>query len=148
MRRIIGRTLIGRTLTGRSMESDEIDRILSRKNDDEILPSSGFTVSVMDAVRREAAAPPPIPFPWKRALPGLVAGGFALVLVLMAGVVTILRIGRASTAPHLSLSLPSALTPILGLQRNLGSAAGWTLLALLVTFVSVKLSMRLASDGS
>jgi hypothetical protein len=150
MRRIIGRP-IGRSMgrpMGRSTGNDEIDRILSRK--DEILPSSGFTVSVMDAVRREAAAPPPIPFPWKRALPGLVAGGFALALVLAAGVVTILRMGRASAAPQLpmslSLSLPSALTPIFGLLRNLGSAAGWTLLALLVTFVSVKLSMRLASS--
>ncbi len=64
-------------LIGRLMGNDEgeINRILSRE--DEILPSSGFTVSVMDAVRREAAAPPPIPFPWKRALPGLVAAGFA-----------------------------------------------------------------------
>ena len=33
-------------------EDSEIDRLLSRN--DEILPSSGFTVSVMDAVRREA----------------------------------------------------------------------------------------------
>jgi hypothetical protein len=31
------------------------------------------------------------------------------------------------------------------LQRNLEIAVSWTVLALLVTFVSVKLSMRLAS---
>lgn len=124
-------------------EEDEMNRILSRK--DEILPSSGFAVSVMDAVRREAAAPPPIPFPWKRALPGLVAGGFALVLALVAGVMVLLQLGRATTTPQLSTSLPSLLTPILGLQRNLGGAASWTVLALLVTLVSVKLSMRLAS---
>ena len=48
----------------------------------------------MDAVRREAAAPPPIPFPWKRALPGLVVAGFALALVLVAVVVAIAQ-GRA-----------------------------------------------------
>ena len=76
-------------------DEDEINRILSRE--DEILPSSGFAVSVMDAVRREAAAPPPIPFPWKRALPGLVVGGIALALVLVAGVVAIAQLGRAST---------------------------------------------------
>jgi hypothetical protein len=150
MRRLIARS-IGRTIgrsMGRSTElgNDEIDRALTLE--DEILPSSGFAVSVMDAVRREAAAPPPIPFPWKRALPGLVAGGLALALVLVAGVVTIVRLAGASTAPQLSMYLPSALTHIFGLQRNLGSAAGWTLLALLVTFVSVKLSMRLASDGA
>jgi len=122
---------------------DEINRILSR--DDEILPSSGFAVSVMDAVRREAAAPPPIPFPWKRALPGLLAGGFALALVLVAGVVAMVQLGRGATAPQFSVSLPSRMTPILGLQHNLAGAASWTVLALLLTWVSVKFSMRLAS---
>jgi hypothetical protein len=139
MKRLLGRSI--------SNEEDEMNRILSRE--DEILPSSGFAVSVMDAVRREAAAPPPIPFPWKRALPGLVAGGLALALVLVAGVVFIGQVVRASTAPQLSLSWPSLLTPIsglgFGLQRNLGSAASWTVLSLLLTLVSVRLSMRLAS---
>jgi hypothetical protein len=44
--------------------------------------------------------------------------------------------------------LPSLLAPILGLQglqRDLGSAAGWSVLALLVAFISTKLSMRLAT---
>jgi len=50
-----------------NMKDDDIDRILFQQ--DEIVPSSGFAASVMDAVRREASAPPPIPFPWKRALP-------------------------------------------------------------------------------
>jgi hypothetical protein len=135
-----------RRLTEQFMGNDEIDRMLSRE--DEILPSSGFAVSVIDAVRRDAAAPPPIPFPWKRALPGLVAGGFALAMILVAGASAIVQLARASTAQQLSMSLPSTLMPLFGLQRNLGSAAGWTLLALLVTFVSVKLSMRLASDGA
>jgi hypothetical protein len=125
------------------MKHDEIDRILSPE--DEILPSSGFAVSVMDAVRREAAAPPPIPFPWKRALPGLVAGGLVLALAIVAGVVAIAQLGRASTAPQLSMSWPSLLTPVFGLQPNLGSATIWTVLALVASLVSVKLSMRLAS---
>jgi hypothetical protein len=128
-------------LLGRLIGNDEIDHILSRE--DEILPSSGFAVSVMDAVRREASAPPPIPFPWKRALPGLVAGGFALALVLVAGVVALAQLGRASTPPQFSMSLPSVLTPIL--QGSIESAAIWAVLALLVALVSVKLSMRLAS---
>ncbi len=124
-------------------EEDEMNRILSRE--DEIFPSSGFAVSVMDAVRREAAAPPPIPFPWKRALPGLVAGGFVLALVLVAGVVAIAQLGKSPTTPQFSLALPSLLPPIFRLQRNLGSATIWTALALVASFVSVKLSMRLAS---
>ena len=132
-----------RRLTGH--DEGEIHRILSRE--DAILPSSGFAISVMDAVRREAAAPPPIPFPWKRALPGLVVGGFVLVLVFVGVVVAIAQLIRASANEHFSMSLPSVLTPVfgLGLQRNLEIAASWTVLALLVAFVSVKLSMRLAS---
>ena len=132
-----------RRLTGH--DEGEIHRILSRE--DAILPSSGFAISVMDAVRREAAAPPPIPFPWKRALPGLVVGGFALALVFLTLVVAIAQLLRASTSAHFSMSLPSVLTPIfgLGLQRNLEIAASWTVLALLVAFVSVKLSMGLVS---
>lgn len=124
------------------MKHDEIDRILSRE--DEILPSSGFAVSVMDAVRREAAAPPPIPFPWKRAIPGLVAAGVVLVLVLVGGVVAVGRLEKA-TSPDLSLALASLSSSIFGLQRNLGSATIWTALALVASWVSVKLSMRLAS---
>jgi len=97
----------------------------------------------MDAVWREAAAPPPIPFPWKRALPGLVVGGLVLALVLVVGIMAIAQLVRASTTPQFSMSLPSVLPPIF--RRNMEYAASWTVLALLVTFVSVKLSMRLAS---
>ena len=118
----------------------EINSILSRE--DEILPSSGFAVSVMDAVRREAAAPPPIPFPWKRALPGLVVGGLVLAVVLVGGVAAIARLGKAAT-PQLSMVSPPAMPPIF--SGGIESAAIWTVLALLVAFVSVKLSMRVAS---
>jgi hypothetical protein len=124
------------------MKHDEIDRILSRE--DEILPSSGFAVSVMDAVRREASAPPPIPFPWKRAMPGLVAAGVVLVLVLVGGSVAVGQPGTA-TSPDLSLAFPSLLSSVFGLQRNVGSATIWTTLGLVASLVSVKLSMRLAS---
>ncbi len=120
---------------------DEINRILSRE--DEILPSSGFAVSVMDAVRREAALPPPIPFPWKRALPGLVVAVLALALVLVAGVVVLVRLLRGSTTPQFSATLPSIMPPIF--HGGIESAAMWTGMALLVAFVSVKLSMSLAS---
>lgn len=121
-------------------DEDEINRILSRE--DEILPSSGFAVSVMDAVRREAAAPPPIPFPWKRALPGLVAAGIALALVLVAGIP---QLERASTDPRFSTSLPSVVPLIFHGNGGIESATIWTMLTLLLTFASVKLSMRLAS---
>jgi hypothetical protein len=129
-----------RRLTGQQIGNEEIERILSRE--DEILPSSGFAVSVMDAVRREAAVPPPIPFPWKRALPGLVVGAFAVALVLAAGVVALAQLGRASAPAQFSMSLPFISPPTL--HGGIGSSAIWTAMALLVAWVSVKLSMRLA----
>jgi hypothetical protein len=125
----------------RVIEHNEVDRILSRG--DEIVPSSGFAISVMDAVRREAAAPPPIPFPWKRALPGLVAAAFTLALVLVSAILAIAHLGAAPATTQFSISWPSLLMRTF--QRSVGSVVNWTLFALLVTFVSVKLSMRLAS---
>lgn len=116
------------------MKNEDIDQVLSRG--DEILPSSGFAVSVMDAVRREAAAPPPIPFPWKRALPGLVAAAVALLLSCLASVSAIARLLRESITPQLSMPSPSVF------HGGLESAVIWMLLALLVAFVSVRVCVR------
>lgn len=59
------------------MNDDSLNRMLG--GEDELLPSSGFVSAVMERVREEAAAPPQIPFPWKRALPGFVLASVALV---------------------------------------------------------------------
>lgn len=123
------------------MSHDELDRILSR--DEEILPSSGFAASVMDAVRREAAVPPPIPFPWRRALPLFAAAGAALVLVVAVVVVRIAHPVREGAG---SLSAGEWLPRLLPfVNPALISAAGWVLLALALTYASVALSLRLAS---
>jgi len=63
---------------------DKLQRILARE--DECVPSSGFLAAVMDRVEQEAAAPAPIPFPWKRAIPGMVlaAGVFGWGAVELA----------------------------------------------------------------
>ena len=133
--------MIGGLATGRPAENEEIDHMLS--SEDEILPSSGFAVAVMDAIQREAATPPPIPFPWKRALPGMVVGGLMFVLALVAIVAIIVHLPMTSTIPQVSAA-PPFLEP-LGLQGGIGSATKWTVLALLIAFVSVNLSMRLAA---
>ena len=131
MKPVIGHNEVGHN-------ENEIDRVLSRE--DEILPSSGFAASVMDAVRREAVAPAPIPFPWKRALPGLLAAACALILILIAGVAASARLATTSITPRFSTSMPSAMQSIL--HGGIESAVIWTGLALLVAFVSVKLSTR------
>ena len=139
MKRLIGRST--ERSTERWTENEEIDDMFSRE--DEILPSSGFAASVMDAVRREAAAPPPIPFPWKRALPGLAAGGLVLAFVLIAGIIGIAQMSNATAQS--SMSPPAMPTFFHG---GIESAAAWTVLSLLLALVSVKLSMRLTSGGA
>ena len=131
---------------GNNMSDAEIDHTLSRR--DEILPSSGFVASVMDAVRREAAAPPPIPFPWKRALPVLALALAAVVAVVVAGIAAFTQFGGATgpSAGALSSSSPSAV--LNSLIKSANSVTGWTGLALLLSLISAKLSMRLAGVGS
>ena len=116
------------------MRQDDLDRMLSREED--IVPSSGFVSGVMDAVRREASTLPPIAFPWKWALPGLAAWTIVLVSFLIT---VFAQIGRGATAPSVVAS--STLVTILEGAKSIG--AGWAALALLMSFASVTLSMRL-----
>ena len=112
---------------------DELDRMLSPQ--DEIVPSSGFAASVMEAVQHEAAASEPIPFPWLRALPVFVAM-VAVVAMLVAGFVELAGMPAVATTEW---TLPPAIEHAL-MQTN----AGWIALALLVTLLSGLVSVRLA----
>ena len=119
------------------MIPDDLDRVLLREA--EIVPSSGFAKSVMAAVRSEAAAPPPIPFPWERALPGLAVCAVAIVGALR---------GTASSA---SISTPTlmhwadAVVQVLGKANATG--AGWALVGLLLTVAGLKLTWELKGRG-
>jgi hypothetical protein len=112
------------------MRHDDLDRILS--TEENIVPSSRFVNSVMDAVRREAATPPPIPFPWKRAITGL--AGWAIVLVSFA--IALVKAPPVAPSP--------ALVAILDRAKETG--APWIALALVLAFASVKLSTRRAGS--
>jgi len=122
------------------MSLDEIDRILSPE--EEILPSSGFTASVMDAVRREAAAPQPIPFPWKRASPGVALAGLAMVFAVII-VADFTRVIRQASAVRVPSTWMSALAPIF--HDPLHPEAVWLAVAFVVTLASIMVSFRLAS---
>jgi len=120
------------------MESDAgemtgLDAMLALE--EEITPSSGFLSAVMERVQEEASAPPPIPFPWKRAVPGiaLVAGvfGWLGVELVRAGV------------PAIGQSLPSTVQIPPGLIQPM-EQAGWVGLALAVSLASWLLARRLA----
>ena len=111
------------------MRDEEIDRILGREED--IVPSSGFHASVMEAVHREATAPPPIPFPWKRAWPAFVAAALAFV----AAPLLLVESGAAG---------PSLFDSLLPAAESVG--APWIALAALATAGSLLLSRRLAAE--
>lgn len=114
------------------MTNEEIDRALSTA--DSIVPSSGFASSVMDVVRRDAGTPP-IAFPWKRALPGLVC----CVAVLAALFAYLLR---SRPSPGMPADVPA----ILHATTNTGP--GWIALALLVSILSVVISLRAAGRSA
>lgn len=118
------------------MMSGALDRALSA-NCDSILPSSGFTESVMAAVQNPG--PAPLRFPWKRALPGWMAGILALVGFAGADLWVLERMPAAAPA-----------TPALDWRALLAHAgtpdAGWILLALLIPAVSLWLTRRLLSS--
>ena len=112
-------------------QTANLDRILALE--EELAPSSGFVASVMDHVRQEAAAPEPIPFPWKRALPGMILVGLALMWCM----VLLVRMGVAEAkTPVLSTLPPAALmTPRM-------ESAGWVAAALGVSLLTWMLARR------
>lgn len=119
------------------MDTDDLDRILS--NQGEINPSPGFVVSVMNAVRREVVAPPPLPFPWKHALPGLLAAALAVALLLG----TVVEVFTKHTAAQpLRLAVPSFLFSAFFTSKAV--EAGWVTLTLILSLVAVNISMRVA----
>jgi hypothetical protein len=124
------------------MRQHELDHILSREK--EIVPSAKFTASVMGAIRSEAAAPPPISFPWVRALPGLIAGVGALVWIVVqspAGP----GVSRATTGAFFQSWL-DRLAPIVQSAESTG--IGWVLLSLILTFACWELTLRAVGKRS
>jgi hypothetical protein len=114
-------------------EMSGLDAMLASES--EIVPSSGFLSAVMERVKEEASAPAPIPFPWKRALPGLalVAGvfGWLGVELVRAGVTA------------MGQSLPATVQIPPGMVQPL-EQAGWVGLGLAVSLASWLLARRLA----
>jgi hypothetical protein len=110
-----------------------IDSILA--DEEELIPSSGFLAATMGRVREEAAMPKPIPFPWLRALPGIVA---AIAVLGWCGF-ELVRSGLANAREtsfaqlHVTAATWSALEP-----------AGWVAVALAAPLLSWLFARRLA----
>jgi hypothetical protein len=123
------------------MNDDELNRALL--DEDDIMPSSGFVSSVMESVYREATEPPPIPFPWKRALPGIVLSLTLMAVFLMS----FLNFHSAAIVKWNSVPKDTQIEMASWLSEferaAIHSGAGWVLLALGLSFVTWKLSMML-----
>jgi hypothetical protein len=127
--------------TNPQLTDADFDRVLNPAGDS-FLPSSGFADAVMTAIAREAAAPAPIQFPWKRAVPGLAA-----VVVVLAGLIAVLvsTVGRAfhSAAPSASISIlwQFHIAPVLSKTAATGTL--WLLLSLALSGFCLLLCRRL-----
>ena len=119
------------------MRYEDFDRLLS--SEEPIAPSSGFADAVMQAVRREATAPPPIAFPWKCTLPGAGLAVLLVVILLLARMQTT----RGGIALLTSTHLLELFAAVAETTRRLGLA--WLMASLLLAWASAKLSIRLAS---
>jgi|SRR5579872_2798197 len=118
------------------MTDEKIDRILAKE--DELIPSSGFVGSVMGRIREEVAAPPPIPFPWRRVVPGLVLAGVGLGWAAVE--VGRQAIATVHSAQPVVVQIPDAiLRPVQGL--------GWTALAVGISLVSWGLARRISGES-
>ncbi|HEY1803958.1 MAG TPA: hypothetical protein VGG45_05710 [Terracidiphilus sp.] len=117
---------------------DAIDAILASEED--LIPSSGFLAAMMERVREEAATPKPIPFPWLRALPGIVLIaaafgwlGFELVHAVEAN-------PQEFSVMRWHVTVAAATRPDLG-------PIVWVALALGVAMISWLLSRRIAGGS-
>jgi hypothetical protein len=109
------------------MKPEEIDRVLAEEPD--LVPSSGFVASVMEAVTAEATAPP-LPFPWKRAWP--LAAGVAALLLWLA----FLQVAPRAATPGPNLYA--------WFQMLVPMATGWVAGGLLMTIALTAWSLRRA----
>lgn len=133
-------------------KDDELDRAMMRNfgpphsaaaRAESIEPSSGFTASVMERVRAEAAraaAMGPIAFPWLRAVPGICMAVLALVVaatMLSFSAIGLMRLGSRAllTAAIQQGSGTPAWTELVGHLH-----LGWLLIALLSAFVPLVVS--------
>jgi hypothetical protein len=125
-------------LTQPSAAPGTLDQILA--SEEAIVPSSGFALSVMDAIRSESTEPAPIPFPWPRLLPGAVIA-LALLVWISWSIVGELATWLHSTNFNLALTGSIALTPQIAI-------AGWLLLALASALIPLLMVRRFMGNSA
>jgi hypothetical protein len=120
-------------------QPEQLDQILA--HEDALVPSSGFAASVMDAIQEQAAEPAPIPFPWKLALPGIVALVGAIVIIVRLTASTIQGMSQNSSGASF-LSQANLDLVLSSFERT---QAGPILLALAAALICTLLCSRLGA---
>ena len=121
---------------------DAIDRLVDAHltaASDELVPSSGFTASVMESIHAQAIEPEPIAFPWRRVLPGAVAiacGLLALILFAIRAAKAGFAVAPSSAANLLPRMLAHTFTQGEGMFL-------WILLAACLSVAAILVSLRL-----
>ena len=103
---------------------DDLDRRFLE--DDALVPSSGFTARVMDAVCDDAAEPPPLAFPWRPFVIGVLAcvvwaaSAIQLLTGVDRGVVTEISVPSAGLGrlPLYAAAAVIAVLIVMALQRT------------------------------
>jgi hypothetical protein len=106
-------------------------------SEEALVPSSGFLASVMERVEDEMRMPEPIPFPWKRALPGFVLAAGAACW----GAVEFVRLGVPAirAGVQAEISAPAIHLPAFhaaGSGSTAVAQAGWVAMAVAVSAAS------------
>jgi len=120
---------------------DDLDRILSCEP--EMVPPVNFAATVMAAVRLEAEIPPPIPFPWRRAMPAVCAAALAAVTAIIIFGITLLSLDTRGQA--IPAGLESVVTEVIQDWNAIG--VNWIVLALIVSAASVTISTQVRHFG-
>jgi hypothetical protein len=112
-----------------------LDTILA--SEEALIPSSGFLAAVLGRVGDETPMPEPIPFPWKRALPGFVlataAAGWGAVEFVRLGIPAI------KAGVQAELTAPAVHLPVLHGAASSSAPieqAGWVAMALGISAAS------------
>lgn len=119
-------------------ESDPIEILLDVHlggHAEDLAPSSGFLLAVMDSVQAEANEPPPIAFPWRRVIPGAVAILCGLVVLVVVWVRMNARLASHSGVPLTVIFRPN-FTPV-------EAGIAWVLFAACLSVAAIATSFRI-----
>lgn len=124
--------------------ADSMDRMIEAHlagSSDELTPSSGFVLSVMESIQAETREVSPIAFPWRRVVPGMVAVLCGLVALIVFALRS-LGSGAASRtlmnpSAHFALTLKPPFTPN-------EMIVGWVAIGACVSIAAIAASFRLA----